>query len=71
MKTPSDVADERRWRKRPRPNMPARPRAAVWNRDRTRAVAVVEGRDVTAADLDAARRLADQPNIHHHRATQE
>ncbi|MEV0236776.1 hypothetical protein [Nonomuraea sp. NPDC050786] len=66
MKTPSDVADERRWRNRQRPRMPERPRAAVWNGDRTRAVAVVEGRDLTAADLDAALRLANHPNVHHH-----
>ncbi|MEV1003482.1 hypothetical protein [Nonomuraea sp. NPDC050202] len=71
MKTPSDVADERRWRNRQRPNMPDRPRATVWNGDRTRPVAVVEGRDVTAADLDAARQLANQPNIHHRHTFQE
>ncbi|WP_187414107.1 hypothetical protein [Nonomuraea sp. PA05] len=52
--------------------MPDRPRAAVWNGDRTRPVAVVEGRHLTAADLDAARRLATQPNIHHrHTSFQE
>ncbi|MEV4079195.1 hypothetical protein AB0J43_02730 [Nonomuraea fuscirosea] len=72
MKTPSDVADERRWRFRQRPNMPNRPRAAVWNPDRTRPVAVVEGRGLTLADLDAARALAEHPNVHHHhRITEE
>jgi hypothetical protein len=49
--------------------MPDWPRAAVWNPDRTRAVAVVEGRGLTADDLDAARRLADHPNVHHHHRT--
>ncbi|SEU46408.1 hypothetical protein [Nonomuraea wenchangensis] len=71
MKTPSDVADERRWQNRQRPAMPDQPRAAVWNDDRTRAVAVIEGRDLTDADLEAARRLADHPNIHHHHTFQE
>lgn len=71
MKTPADVADEARWRNRQRPRMPDQPRATVWNSDRTRALAVVEGRGLTADDLDAARRLADHPNVHHHRTTQE
>ncbi|WP_188197285.1 hypothetical protein [Nonomuraea sp. SYSU D8015] len=71
MKTPSDVADERRWRNRQQPRMPDRPRVAVWNPDRTRALAVIEGRDLTVADLDAARRLANQPNIHHRHTFQE
>ncbi|MEU7855185.1 hypothetical protein [Nonomuraea sp. NPDC049141] len=51
--------------------MPDRPRAAVWNPDRTRPVAVVEGRHLTPADLEAARRLAGHPNVHHHRTIQE
>ncbi|WP_237101395.1 hypothetical protein [Nonomuraea sp. MG754425] len=49
--------------------MPDRPRAAIWNADRIRPVAVVEGHNLTAADIDAARRLAGHPNIHHRHTT--
>lgn len=66
MKTPADVAEEGRLRNRQRPNMPGRPRAAVWNEDGTRPVAVIEGNGLTAADLEAARLLAEYPNVHHH-----
>ncbi|MEW1846261.1 hypothetical protein AB0392_50605 [Nonomuraea angiospora] len=38
---------------------------------RSRPVAVVEGRDLTLADLDAAQRLAGHPNIHHRHTFQE
>lgn len=71
MKTPADVSDEFRWRNRQRPHMPEKPRAAVWNGDRIRPVAVVEGHHLTTDDLAAARRLADHPNVHRHRMFQE